>query len=126
MLEVIRTPETPFVFGRDARGSEPVGAFPAIALAEDSAHAREFVVHRTGLGGARIGALFVRIVNDEDVPVGFLVLLNDVTLPGIRTVAARIDGHHVDARLALDDPLRQLPAGAAGRGDAEAVTLVEP
>ena len=40
--------------------------------------------------------------------------------------AARIDAEHVDRRLALDDPLGELPAGAAGGGDAEAVALVEP
>ena len=65
-------------------------------------------------------------MNDEDVPVGFFVLFNDVTLAGIGTIASRIDGHHVDARLTLDDPLRELPAGAAGRSNAEAVALVEP
>ena len=40
--------------------------------------------------------------------------------------APRIDADHVDGRLAVDDPLGELPAGAAGRRDAEAVAFGEP
>src|ERR1700722_13453125 len=126
MLEVIRTPETPLVLRRHARGREPIGPFPAVALAEDRAHALEFVVNRTGLGRPRVGPLLVGIVNDENVAVRFLVLLNDVTLARVGAIAARIDGHHIDAWFAFDDPLRELPARAAGGGDAEAMTFVEP
>src|SRR5256885_8752812 len=67
-----------------------------------------------------------REVDDEHIAVGFLVLLDDVALAGIRAEAARRHRQHVDRRSALDDPLGELPAGAAGGGDAEAVALVEP
>jgi hypothetical protein len=65
-------------------------------------------------------------MNDEDVAIRFLVLLHHVALAGVGPITARIDRHHVDAGLALGYPLGQLPAGTAGRGDAEAVALVEP
>src|SRR5580692_7486640 len=126
VLEVIRTPETPVVLRGHSGRREPIGALPTITLTEDGAHAREFVIHRTGLGGACIGALFVRIMDDEDVAIRLLVFLHHITLAGVGPVAARVDRHHVDAGLALDDPLGELPAGTAGGGDAEAVALVEP
>jgi hypothetical protein len=65
-------------------------------------------------------------VDDEHVAVGFFILFDDIALAGVRAEAARVHRQHVDPRLALDDPLGELPAGAAGGGDAEAVALVEP
>jgi len=65
-------------------------------------------------------------VNDEDVPVGFFVLFDDVPLAGVIAVPTRVDGQHVDTGLAFDDPLRELPTGTARCGDTEAVSLVEP
>ena len=62
----------------------------------------------------------------EDVGIGLLVLGAQITARRIGAKAARIDAHHVDTGLALGDPLRQLPAGAAGSGDTEAVAFVEP
>jgi hypothetical protein len=44
-------------------------------------------------------------MDDEHVPVGLFVLLDHVALAGIGPVAAGVDRHQVDARLALDDPL---------------------
>ncbi len=126
VLEVVRAPEAPHVLALDARRREPVGALPAVALAEHRAHPRQLVVDRARLGGARVRALLVGEMDREDVAVGLLVLLHHVALGGVRTEAARVHREHVDARLALDDPLRQLPARAAGRRDAEAVALVEP
>src|ERR1700734_73464 len=110
VLEIIRAAETPFVLGLDAGRREPVGTLPAVALAEHRTHALELVVDRTGLGRPRIRPLLVGEMNHEDVAVGLLVLLNDVALARVGTVAARIDRHHVDARLALADPLAPLPA----------------
>src|SRR5204862_1012005 len=40
--------------------------------------------------------------------------------------AARTPSRQADAGRGFDDPLGQLPAGAAGGGDAEAVALVDP
>src|SRR5262249_60599548 len=90
------------------------------------AQAIELVVHRARLGRARIRALFVGEMNREDVPIRLFVLHHRVTLARVATEATRIDGEHVDARLTFDDPLRKLPAGATRRGDAEAVTFVDP
>ena len=62
----------------------------------------------------------------EDVGIGLLVLRLEVALGRIGAEAARIDAHHVDGRLAIDDPFGELPAGAAGRRDAEGMALVQP
>ena len=58
--------------------------------------------------------------------VGLLVLGLEVGLGRVVAEAAGVDPQHVDRGLALGDPLGELPAGAAGRGDAEAVALVQP
>src|SRR5262245_14208106 len=65
-------------------------------------------------------------MRSEDVAVGFLVLHLEIAAGGIRAEAARVDAHHVDRRLALDDPFGELPAGATRGSDAEGMTLVEP
>ena len=126
VLEIVAAPETPDIAPLHARRREPVGTFPPIALAEDRAHALQPVVDGTRLRGTRILAFLVRVVNREDVAVGFLVLRDDVAAARVGPEAARVDGEHVDARLAFDDPLRELPARTAGGRDAEAVALVEP
>ena len=126
VIEPVGAPEAPHVLGLHSLRREPVGALPAIDLAEhrpERLHARVAGCLLEGSGG---GALLVRIVNGEDVGVGLLVLLPEVPAGRIRSEAARVDAHHVDRRLALDDPLRDLPAGPARRGDPEAVALVEP
>ena len=74
----------------------------------------------------RRGALLVGIVDGEDLGVGLLVLLDEIARLRVGAEAARIDAEHVDRRLALDDPFGELPAGAAGRGDAERMALVQP
>ena len=79
-----------------------------------------------GLGGPRRRALLVRIVDDEDVGVGLLVLGPGVVLVGIGAEAARVHRQHVDGGLAVDDPAGELPAGAAGGGDAEAEAFRQP
>ena len=65
-------------------------------------------------------------MDDEDVLVRLLVLRPEVGFGGVAAVAARVDTKHVDGRLALDNPFGKLPAGTAGGGDAETVTLTEP
>ena len=126
VLEPVRAAEAPFVPRFHARGRKPVGALPAVALAEHGAHALQLVVHRARLRRARVGPLLVRVMDGEDVAVGLLVLRHHETLARVRPEAARVEREHVDARLALDDPLGELPARAARRRDAEAVALVEP
>src|SRR5690606_17636008 len=65
-------------------------------------------------------------MNDEDVRVSLFALLLQVRFGCVVAEAARIDTEHVDRRLAFHDPLGKLPAGAAGRRDAETVSFVEP
>ena len=79
-----------------------------------------------GLGGPRRRALLVRVVDDEDVGVGLLVLGPGVVLVGIGAEAARVHRQHVDGGLAVGDPAGELPAGAAGGGDAEAEAFRQP
>ena len=62
----------------------------------------------------------------KTLAIGLLVLRLEIAARGVGAEAARIDAEHVDGRLALDDPFGELPAGAAGRGDAEGVALVQP
>ena len=65
-------------------------------------------------GVASGGPLLVGIMHGEDVGVGLLVLLDKVAFIGIGSETARIDSHHVNRRLAVNDPLGKLPARAAG------------
>ena len=124
--EIVGAAEAPVVAGFDALGREPVGPLPAVALAPDGAARRKLVVAGAGLGGPRRRALLVRVVNDEDVGVGLLVLGLGVVLVGVDPEAAGVHRQHVDGGLALGDPAGQLPAGAAGSGDAEAEALGQP
>ncbi len=126
VLEVVRAPEAPPVLARDAFRREPVGALPAVALSPHGAHPVQLLVDGAGLRGARVVALLVRIVDGEHVAVGLLVLAHRVALAAVGAEAARIHAQHVDARVALGDPFRELPARAAGGRHAEAVALVQP
>ena len=65
-------------------------------------------------------------MHGEDIGVGLLVLHFEIAARRVRPEAPRIDAHHVDGGLAFDDPFGQLPAGAAGRGDAEGMAFIEP
>src|SRR5688572_21351612 len=62
----------------------------------------------------------------EDVGIGFLILDLKIAAGGVGTETAWIDAQHVDRRFALDDPFGELPAGAAGRGHAKGMALVQP
>ena len=125
-LEVVGAAEAPLVAPLRALRREPVGPLPAVALAPDRAVGREPLVAGAGLRRARRRALLVRVMDDEDVGVGLLVLDRGVVLVGIGTEAAGVDRQHVDGGLAVCDPARELPAGAARSGDAEAEALGQP
>ena len=105
---------------------EPVRPLPAVDRAEHRAEVLHARIAGRLAQRPRGGALLVGIMNGEDLGVGLLVLLDEIAGLRIRSEAARIDAEHVDRRLALDDPFGKLPAGAAGRGDAERMALVEP
>src|SRR5260221_7004572 len=124
--EIVAAPEAPHIAPLDAGRREPVGALPAVTLAEDRAQALELVVYRAGLRGPRIRTFLVRKMDGEDVAVGLLILGGEIAAARIGPKAPGIDRQHVDPGFALDDPFGQLPAGAAGRGDAKAVAFVEP
>ena len=111
---------------RVAGGREPARTLPAIDGAEHGALRRHPVVAGRALEAARGTALLLRVVDGEDLGIGLFGLLPQVAPPGIGAEAARIDAHHVDRGLALDDPLGELPAGSPGGGDTEAMPLVEP
>src|SRR5207244_11077442 len=110
-LEEIGPPKAVFVLGRLALGGEPVGPLPAIFLAEHGAELLLAVVARRGLGRPRPGPFLERVMQDEDVLVGLLVLDLGVALVGISAEAARVDVPGIDLGIALDDPLRQPLAG---------------
>ena len=114
------------ILARRARRREPVGALPAELLAKDGAQGAQPVVARRGAVRAAGRAFLVRIMHREDVGVRLLVFRPQVGAGGVGPEAARIHVQHVDGRLALHDPLRKLPAGAAGGGDAERLPLVQP
>ena len=149
-LEIVRAPERPFladrlafdhrvVFVEDrvglveiglaqfiALGREPARTLPAINAAEHRAQRRHPVMTRHPAQRARRLALFIGVMDREDLGIGLLVLFDEIALARIRPKAARIDAHHVDRGLAIDDPFGQLPPGAPGRGNAEGMAFVEP
>ena len=126
MFEVVAATEAELVLRLHAFRREPVGTLPAVTLAEHAAHLLDLVVHRARLRRTRVFTLFVGEVHGEHVAVGFFVLGHHVALAGVGAETTRVDGEHVDARLALGDPFRQLPARTASGGDAEAVAFVQP
>ena len=65
-------------------------------------------------------------MDSEDVAVGFFVLELQVRLRAVVPEPSGIDAKHIDTRRALYHPFGQLPAGAAGCCDTEAVAFVEP
>ena len=116
---------------QSSTGSTPSGAnqfarLPAELLAEHRAERLQSIVARRGAQRPRRGAFLVGVVDGEDVGVRLLVLLHEVRPRRVVAEPSGIDPHHVDGRLALDDPFRELEAGAARRGNPEAVSLVEP
>ena len=111
---------------RRAFRRKPVGALPPELLSEDGTEILQPVIAGRGAKRTRGPALFIRIVDDEDVLVGFLVLRLEIGFGCVAAIAPRIDAKHIDGRLALDDPFGKLPAGAAGGGDAEAVAFAQP
>ncbi len=107
-------------------GREEIRPLPAIGRAEHRAERLHPVVTRRLPQRPRGDALLVGIVNGEDLGIGLLVLLDEIARLRISAEAPRIDSQHVDGRLPVDHPFRELPACAAGGGDAERMALVEP
>ena len=106
------------------RRRKPVGALPAIDPPEDRAQRLHSLIAGGGFQRRCRGAFFVGEVVGEHIAIRFFVFLAQVAARGVGTKAARVDSHHVHRRLAVNHPLRQLPAGPAGRGDAETMAIV--
>ena len=111
---------------RSSPGCKPVGPLPAEFLAEYRTERKHPLVTRCRTVRAGSRAFLIRIVDGEHVGVGLLVLRPEVRAGRVVTKAAWLDTEHVDGRFAFDDPFGELPAGAAGGGDAEAVAFVQP
>ena len=111
---------------RIALRREPGRTLPAVDGAEHGAQRRHSVMAGEAAQRTGGGALLVRIVDGEDLGVGLLVLFLQIAAARIGAEAAGIDAHHVQRRLAVDDPVCELPACAASGGDAEAMALVQP
>ena len=69
--------------------------------------------------------LLHRIVVDEDMAVGLFIFDFGVVFRG-HSKATRINVEHVNTRLALNNPLGQLPAGTTGRRHPKAMRLAKP
>ena len=65
-------------------------------------------------------------MHGEDLGIGFLILFDEETAACIVAEPARIDAHHVDGRLPINNPVCQLPAGTSGRRHAKAMAFIEP
>ena len=65
-------------------------------------------------------------MNRENLGIGFFVFLDQETAPGIIAKAARIDAHHVNRRLTINNPMGKLPASAASRCHAKTMPFIEP
>src|SRR5205823_3342042 len=94
-------------------GREPPRALPAIDRAEDRAQLLHAIIAGRAFQWSRGRALLVGIMRRENVGIGLFVLDPEIALGRIGAEATWIDAHHVDRRLAVDNPFGQLPAGTA-------------
>ena len=108
--------------------SEPVGPLPAELVAVDGAEFEQRRVQRTA---PRAAARVRIVIRPGDVVVARVALdgaLVHERLDRMRSAeAADVERPQVEARIAVDDPVRHHPSGAARRGDArrEAAAQVE-
>ena len=114
------------IFGFHPFRCKPVRPFPAEFLAENRPHCLEAII--TGRGAQRTGCftLFIREMNGEDISISLLILFFQIAFGCVSAKPPRIHAHHIDGRLALDDPFSQLPACTACCRDAKAVPLIQP
>ena len=126
MFEPGGAAEGPIIRLGRSRRREPVGPFPAEFLPEHGTQIlHPFVAGRRAQGPGG-GPFLVRVMNDEDIGIGFFILGMQVGRVGIVAKAPRLHAQHVDTGLALDHPMGQLPARAARRRNAKAVAFIEP
>ena len=125
MVKPVGAPERVDIVGFNAFGREPIGPFPAEPGAHGGAGIDQFLIHRRGFGGPACGPLFHWEVVDEDVLVSFFVFQFGKMFGG-HAEPPRIDADHVDGGFAIDDPMGELPAGAARGGHAKRVAFRDP
>ena len=109
-----------------AIGREPVRPFPAKHTPEHRAQILHTVITGRSPQRATRFAFLIRIMHAENLGIGFFVLFDQETPPGIVAKAARVDAHHVDGRFAIDNPVGQLPTRASGGSNPETMAFVKP
>ena len=65
-------------------------------------------------------------MNRENLGIGLLILFDQEAAPRIIAKAARIDTHHVNRGLTINNPMGKLPASAASSCDAKTMPFIEP
>ena len=65
-------------------------------------------------------------MNRENLGIGLLILFDQEAAPRIIAKAARIDTHHVNRGLTINNPMGKLPTRAPCGGDSETMTFVKP
>ena len=112
---------------RRVQRAEVVRAFPAVNPAELRTARFLTVISRNGSQRAAGFAFFIRVVQDVDVFVAFLVLAGrEFGGHPVAAVPLGVQRGHVDLGFPIHHHLRQIVAGAASGGDAERETFGQP
>ena len=118
-VEPVAATERVLVACRSVPG-EPERPLPAEALAEDRAACRQPVVDRVDLQRPPRRKLLFRVVDRVLALVGLAGAWDEIRRRGrVAAEAADVELPHVDARLAVDDPLRGEATRASGEHDPE-------
>ena len=109
MVEIRISPHWPII----------IRPFPAVHLPHLRAQRDLAVVNRSSPQRPGGGAFLIRVVQNEDVVVAFLILSRRIFGGDPRPEAFRVQRRHVNLGLAVHHHLRQIIPGAARRCDAE-------
>ena len=123
------TAERPAIVVEVGRGIDRavvVRALPAVHLTHLRAHLQLTLIGRRRAERAAGLTLFIRVVQDEDVVVAFLVLARGVFGGHPIAVALGVQRGHVDLGLAIHHHLGKVVPRAARRRDAEGEAFCDP